>query len=238
VEPYRTVVEELYVKMDDLVGRTLPHIDDQTLLVVLSDHGFESFQRGVNLNTWLREQGYLALVDGAEECPDFFQNVDWERTRAYAVGLGGVYLNRRGREARGVVPNGEEAEALKRELAARLRELRDTERDCPAITDIQISSEVYRGPYLDEGPDLLIGYNRGYRAAWAAVTGGVTRHVFEDNDKAWGGDHCIDPRHVPGVLFANRPLLHEDPGLEDLAPSALSLFGLEPPAHMEGRALF
>lgn len=237
IEPYRRVIEDLYIRMDELVGKTYAHVDDKTLFVVLSDHGFESFQRGVNLNSWLRDAGYLFLKDGAEECRDFFENVDWERTRAYSVGLGGIYLNRKGREAQGQVSVGAEADALKREIAQKLGGYRDEERGVTAVNSVTLSSELYKGPYLNDGPDLLVGYNKGYRAAWAAVTGGVARLVIEDNDKAWGGDHCIDPGLVPGVLFTNRPVASEDPGLEDMAPTALSLFGIDIPPHMEGRVL-
>ncbi len=237
VEPYKQVIEKLYQKMDDLVGRTISKLGKDTLLFVLSDHGFETFQRGVNLNSWLRDNGYLVLKDGATESGEFFETVDWTKTRAYSVGLGGVYLNRVGRESKGVVKRGKEAKALRKEIADKLSGLRDEERDAIAIRKVELSAKLYRGPYLDGGPDLLIGYNRGYRASWSAVTGGVSRDVFEDNDKAWGGDHCIDPELVPGVLFCNRKLAIENPGLEDMAPTALSMFGLKPPRHMEGRVL-
>ena len=102
----------------------------------------------------------------------------------------------------------------------------DEERDTVAVQKVRISSKIYKGPYLGAGPDLLVGYAKGYRASWAAATGGITEEVFEDNDKAWGGDHCIDPVLVPGVLFSSKPLTKENPGLEDMAPTALTMFGL------------
>ena len=235
-ERYAGVLEDMYRRMDDLVGRTMQYVDEDTLLFVLSDHGFESFQRGVNLNTWLHQNGYLVLEDGAELGGDFFAGVDWTRTRAYAVGLGGLYINRVGRESKGIVEKAD-VDALKRELAAKLGGLQDPEREATAIVKVELSSDLYQGPYLNAGPDLLIGYNRGYRASWASVTGGVTEAVFEDNHKAWGGDHCIDPSLVPGVVFCNRALTKDDPGLEDMAPTAMHMFGLEPPRHMEGGVL-
>lgn len=235
VDAYREVIEKMYIEMDELVGRTMEKLDDQTLLFALSDHGFENFRRGVNLNTWLLENGYLVLREGADLSGDYFKNVDWSKTRAYAVGLGGVYLNRKGREARGIVSPGEEAEQLKQELVSKLEGLRDDESDDTAIVKVEISNKVYKGPYLKAGPDLLIGYNKGYRCSWSAVTGGFSQTVFEDNDKAWGGDHCIDPDLVPGVLFSNRELNADNPGLEDMAPTALHMFGIPIPRHMEGR---
>ena len=113
----------------------------------------------------------------------------------------------------------------------------DEERGEMAIQKVGISSNLYKGPYLGAGPDLLIGYCRGYRASWAAATGGIEETIFQDNDKAWGGDHCIDPDLVPGVIFSNRELTKDDPGIEDLAPTTMSMFGLKPPKHMEGRPL-
>jgi bisphosphoglycerate-independent phosphoglycerate mutase (AlkP superfamily) len=67
--------------------------------------------------------------------------------------------------------------------------------------------------------------------------GKVTSEVFEDNEKAWSGDHCVDPAIVPGVLFSNRPFEAENPGIEDMAPTALDLFGVPIPAWMEGKSI-
>jgi len=232
---YRDTIEQLYIKMDELVGKTLKYVDDQTVLFVLSDHGFASFERGVNLNSWLHQNGYLALKNGDRESGEYFKGIDWSRTKAYTFGLAGVYINQKGREAQGVVDPGE-ADALRRELAQKLSGLRDEERDRVAINTAWPSGKLYRGPYLDAAPDLIIGYNEGYRSSWDAAVAKTTAAVFEDNAKAWSGDHCVDPHLVPGVLFSNRKVEAEDPGIEDLAPTALRLFGIEPPAHMEGRA--
>jgi hypothetical protein len=97
--------------------------------------------------------------------------------------------------------------------------------------------DIYRGPYLNAAPDLIIGYAAGYRASWDAATGHVTAEIFEDNRKAWCGDHCVDPPLVPGVLFSNLKITADSPGIEELAPTALRLFGVEAPPWMEGRPL-
>jgi predicted AlkP superfamily phosphohydrolase/phosphomutase len=230
------VIEDLYCRADELLGKTLDYVDDQTALFVLSDHGFASFERGVNLNTWLRENGYLVLKAGATGQGEYLQDIDWSRTRAYTFGLAGVYLNQKGREAEGIVES-REAAALRRELAAALNGLRDPEKNRTAVHKAWPSETLYTGPYREAGPDLIIGYADGYRASWDAAVGKVSAAVFEDNRKAWSGDHCIDPRLVPGVLFANRNIANEDPGLEDLAPTALDLFGVPAPAYMEGKSL-
>jgi predicted AlkP superfamily phosphohydrolase/phosphomutase len=236
--PYLRTIEDLYQRMDRLVGIANEHVDKDTVLFVLSDHGFCSFRRGINLNAWLRDNGYLVLKEGATESGRYFKGVDWSRTRAYTLGLGGLYLNMKGRESQGIVKPGAEAEALQKELIEKLANLRDEASDEIGIRIAYASSALYRGPYLAEAPDLIIGYNEGYRTSWDAAVGKVTAEVFEDNSKAWSGDHSVDPMLVPGVLFSNRKIEATDPGIEDLAPTALQLFGVEKPAWMEGRAVF
>jgi predicted AlkP superfamily phosphohydrolase/phosphomutase len=233
---YGGIIEDLYSRADVLVGKAMAYTDDQTVLFVLSDHGFTSFERGVNLNAWLHQNGYLALKEGAQG-RDYLRDVDWSRTRAYTFGLAGVYINQKGREAQGIVARGAEAAALKKELAEKLSGLKDEEFNRVAIRQAWPSDSVYKGPYLDAAPDLIIGYTDGYRASWDAAVGKVTAAVFDDNKKAWSGDHCVDPHLVPGVLFSNRKIDAEDPGIEDMAPTALELFGIKVPSHMEGKAV-
>jgi predicted AlkP superfamily phosphohydrolase/phosphomutase len=225
------VIEALYRDMDRVLGETLKYVDAHTAIFVLSDHGFCAFRRGVNLNAWLLREGYLALDS---EAGDYLAGIDWSRTRAYTFGLGGVYLNLRGREAQGIVAP-EQADSLRRELAAKLSGLCDGA--SVAIARAYLSTDLYRGPYLGAAPDLIVGYADGYRASWDAAVGKVTYEVFVDNTKAWCGDHCVDPHLVPGVLFSNRPLKAQDPGIEDMAPTALRLFGIPPPAWMEGSSV-
>jgi predicted AlkP superfamily phosphohydrolase/phosphomutase len=231
-------IEALYRHNDAMLGRIYAKLKDGDLLLVLSDHGFSSFRRGVNLNAWLHANGYLALKEGGDGSAEWFRDVDWSRTRAYALGLTGLYLNLEGREAQGTVARGEPEAALKRELIEKLSGLEDSERGDTAIRELFDTSALYSGPYLEAAPDLLVGYNAGYRISWDGATGVVDGPVLADNVKAWSGDHCIDPRLVPGVLFCNEPIDREDPALIDLAPTALWAFGVEPPAHMDGKVLF
>jgi predicted AlkP superfamily phosphohydrolase/phosphomutase len=223
VTKHSLAIERMYCDMDRIVGKTLEHADrdsdKETAVFVLSDHGFCSFRRGVNLNSWLYRNEYLAVQDG---------EIDWSRTRAYTAGLSGLNLNVRGREAHGVV-DPEDASSLTAELISRLVGLRDEGSGEIAIRNVYA--------YPNAVPDLIVGYARGYRASWDAVLGKVAPHVFEDNIKAWSGDHCVDPSLVPGVLFSNRKLDAEDPGIEDMAPTALRLFGIQPPEWMEGKSV-
>ena len=236
--PLAGTIEQMYRRMDELVGRVMKYVDENTVLFVLSDHGFGSFRRGINLNTWLRENGYLVLKDGAETAGPYFKGVDWSRTKAYTLGLAGLYLNLKGREAEGIVEPGREAEELKAELIGKLSGLKDPVTGETAIQRVYATNRLYRGPYLEEAPDLIVGYADGYRTSWAAAQGIVEKEVFTDNSKAWSGDHSVDPVLVPGVLFSNRKIAAEDPGIEDMAPTALDLFGLPRPRYMEGRSVF
>jgi predicted AlkP superfamily phosphohydrolase/phosphomutase len=233
--PHRDAVKQLYVYNDALVGRVMAQLGDDDVLMVISDHGFSSFRRGVNLNSWLRQQGYLVLKEGADPGAEWLRDVDWPATRAYCLGLTGMFLNIEGREASGSVPPGAEATQLKAEIIGKLNGLRDAARNEVGIREVFDTSSLYAGPYLENAPDLLIGYNAGYRTSWDCATGVVDGPVFEDNVKAWSGDHCIDPRLVPGVFFCNRKIDARDPSLIDIAPTALRLFGVEPPSYMDGR---
>ncbi len=229
------VIEDLYKKMDDLIGRVMAQIDDKALLLVVSDHGFKSFARCVNLNAWLHQNGYLALKPGKSESRDWFEDVDWSRTRAYTMGLNGLYLNLKGREREGIVEPGAESEALKEELRRKLEGLIDPPSAQVGITGVFVCDAVYAGPYVDNAPDLIVGYGNGFRASWDSVTGRVTSQIFEDNLKAWSGDHCVDPRLVPGVLFSNKKIAAEKPAIVDVAPTILRLFGLDLPTHFDGK---
>ena len=230
----REVIQDLYQRMDKLIGRVMEKIDDKTLLMVISDHGFKSFARCMNLNAWLHQNGYLALKDGKTESGDWFEDVDWSRTRAYTMGLNGLYLNLKGREKQGTV-DPSEAAALKEEIKQKLNGLVDPASGTVGITGVFITGNVYRGPYTDNAPDILVGYGAGYRASWDSVMGKVTAKIFEDNLKAWSGDHCIDPRLVPGVLFSSHKFIEEKPAIVDVAPTILKLFGLSLPSHFDGK---
>lgn len=236
--PHKDAIERLYLHNDELVGRVMAKLGPEDLLMVVSDHGFASFRRGVNLNAWLLREGYLHLKQGADGSAEWLRDVDWSRTRAYALGLTGMYLNLRGREAFGVVEPGAEAAALKREIVAKLSGLRDQEKGEVGVREAFDTAELYQGPYLRHAPDFLIGFNAGYRVSWDCATGVVAGPVFEDNVKAWSGDHAIDPRLVPGVFFCNREIQAEEAALVDIAPTALTLFDVEPPGHMDGKPLF
>jgi predicted AlkP superfamily phosphohydrolase/phosphomutase len=150
--------------------------------------------------------------------------------------LNGLYINQEGRERAGIVAAGSETVELKRELIAKLRSLHDPQSGRVAINEVADRDAAYSGPYMENSPDLILGYAPGFRASWETVKGEVKGAAFEDNRKAWSGDHCIDPRVVPGVLFSNWKILGEHHALADLAPTILDLFGLKPPPHLDGKS--
>jgi predicted AlkP superfamily phosphohydrolase/phosphomutase len=232
---HRDAIRELYKHNDALVGRVMERLEEGDVLMVISDHGFSSFRRGVNLNAWLLREGYLTLKEGADGRAEWLRDVEWSGTKAYCLGLTGMFLNLKGREQEGTVEPGAQAAALKAEIIRKLTGLGDEAKREVGIREAFDTSALYSGPYLENAPDLLIGYNAGYRTSWDCATGVVAGPIFEDNIKAWSGDHCIDPRLVPGVLFCSRKIDAEEPHIVDLAPTALRLFGIEPPAHMDGR---
>ena len=167
-----------------------------------------------------------------------FVNVDWSKSRAYGIGLNGLYLNIRGRERNGIVAPGAEADALLREIRDKLLVVRDPKNNLPVITRVDLASEVYQGPYAHDGPDALVGYNRGYRAGWKTILGAFPPDVIEDNTNPWSGDHCMDYTLVPGVLLSNRKIQAQAPALTDIAPTILAEFGIAKSKGMMGQSVF
>ncbi len=234
-QKYGHVLYDIYMEMDKVLGKALAKADSDTTVIVMSDHGFAPFYRAFNLGTWLKDNGYIALTKDTEG--EFYSNVNWAGTRAYALGLNGLYINERGREGRGVVDPSEK-DALLDEIARKLLEVRDPKTGEQAILRVYKTREVYTNPDERIVPDAIIGYNRGYRASWETAIGSFPKQLFTDNDDRWSGDHCIAAEVVPGVFLANRKLKIADPRLRDLTPTILMEFGITPPANMTGRPVF
>lgn len=231
-------VRDTYAEIDAVVGRVVSAAGEGTAIVVMSDHGFSSFRRQVNLNRWLELNGYLRLKNSFNRGHDeWLQGIDWSATRAFAIGLNSLYLNVRGREKHGIVAPGERT-ALAAEIAQKLGSWVDTETGENVATQVALREHVYHGLYVDEAPDIIVGYAPGYRASWDTTTGKVPLALLEPNLGEWTGDHCIDSRAVPGVLLTNRRLSAGSGSLPDLTVSVLEYFGVDPRAGMSGRSLF
>jgi len=227
-----------YKRMDAEVGKVAQRAEGALLLVV-SDHGFAKFDRAVNVNTWLRREGFLTL-DGPDirSTGEMFSHVDWGRTRAYAVGLNGIYLNLRSREKDGIVDIGAEAARVIEEIQRRLLKFRDPDTGRAVAAAVYRSGEVYQGMAMAAAPDLMVGWAAGYRTSWQSALGAISEETIEDNFDEWRGDHCIAADLVPGVLFSNRMVRLANPRLEDLTTTLLAEFGLKAEPGMTGKVIF
>ncbi len=236
---YGNIIEEYYRRADNILGRVLESVDDRTMICILSDHGFNSFRRSVNLNSWLVQNGLMVLKRPAknDQGDPLFKNVIWEKTKAYALGFSSIYLNLKGREGKGIVNPGNEAEQLKKKLADVFTGLRDPKTGNPVIKNIYTRDELYSGPYVDEAPDLVVGFHPGYRASWQTAIGGVTPKILEDNLKKWSGDHIFNAGDVPGIFLINRKISISHPRVIDIAPTVLDCFKILRPETIEGNSL-
>jgi len=235
-------IEEHYRQYDGVLARVLEQADGHTLLVVLSDHGFGTFRRAIHINTWLWQQGLLALKGPRrpdEALGDGFSQVNWSRTHAYALGLSGIYLNKKGRERDGIVGENGDADRVRSAIVSGLSGLADPASSATAINSVSRAEQIYSGPCAAEAPDLLVNYAPGYRVSWQTALGGMPRELFEDNLRRWSGDHIIDPLAVPGILLMNRASAPSAraPDIRDLAPTVLAHFGVASHPAMEGKSL-
>ena len=235
-----TRIEEHYRRCDALLSAVLDKVDENTLLIVLSDHGFGTFRRAFDTNTWLWQNGLLALKDSrkpGEDLGDGFAAVDWSKTYAYAVGLGGIYLNFKGRESGGILEEGSEAERVRNAIQTGLADFPDAHTQRAAIRSVSRREELYSGAFVENSPDLLVNFHRGFRVSWQSAVGGFSNSMLEDNMRRWSGDHIVDPESVPGILFMNRATLHNHARIIDLAPTVLNYLGVAVPESMEGASL-
>ncbi len=236
---YRNVIEDYYKRIDRILRRVLEAVDQRTIICILSDHGFNPFRRAVHLNSWLVQNGLMVLRKPAldDEGDPLFKNVVWERTKAYAVGFSSIYLNLRGREGKGAVSPGSEAEQLKTKIANVLTSLRDPKTGSSVIRNVYTREELYHGPYVEHGPDLVVGFEPHYRASWQTAIGGAPPRILEDNQKKWSGDHIIDSQLIPGIFLINRRSSVPCPKVIDIAPTILACFQIPKPENMEGDSL-
>jgi len=203
------IIEDWYVRLDRLVGKTLQFMENDSgepaHLIVISDHGFTAFNTKVHLNRWLLDNGYLFTK--SDDQGRGLANVDWSRTRFYALGLNSLYLNLQGREGQGIVTR-DQVETLLERISGELTTWLGPD-GRQVVNHCYPRAEAFQGSLIAYGPDLLVGYSPGYRGSQQTGLGGWENVALEPNLDHWGADHCIDPKFVPGVLFSSR-------GLQDL----------------------
>jgi predicted AlkP superfamily phosphohydrolase/phosphomutase len=237
---FSALIEQHYARCDKLLTPVLDKVDENTLLLVLSDHGFNTFRRAFDTNTWLWQNQLLTLKDGkkpGEDLGDGLVHVDWSRTYAYATGLGGIYLNFKGREREGILEEATEAERVRSVIQTAMPKTSDVAAGKQAVRGVLRREELYSGPYAANAPDLLVNFNPGYRVSWQSAVGGFSNALIEDNLRRWSGDHIVDPEAVPGILFANRLLTSNSASIIDLAPTILNYLEVPVPQAMEGTSL-
>jgi len=236
---YGKAIENIYIEADRFLDRILQKIDKNTVLLIMSDHGFNPFRRCFNLNTWLFENGYHRLRNPWRQAEgSLFENTDWSRSKAYGIGLNGLYINQRGRERDGIVNPGADSENLIREIASRLEQVVDPKTGERAILRAFVAKDVYHGSQLGHAPDIVCGFNEGCRISWDSPLGSFPKNVFDDNKEKWSGDHMGAPEVIPGVLITNRKVRAESPALYDLTATILDIFGLPKTKEMIGESVF
>ena len=241
-------IESVYRRADAFVGEVMDRVDPGTPILVVSDHGFHSWRKAVNLNTWLVQNGYMTLqgqrpadktLDDLFGGGTFWENVDWTRTRAYAMGIGQIYFNLRGRESQGIVSPGAEARQLADELTGKLLTMKDPDDGAPIIRSVYKRDDIYSGEFLNNASELQVGMHEGYRVSWQTTLGGSPEGLVYPNMKKWSADHGgYDYATTAGVLIANRRLTTSTPTIMDLAPTVLKYFGVPVPAEVDGKAVF
>jgi len=233
---YGDVIARTYGEMDRALDLALRKADKDTVVLAMSDHGFNTFRRGFNLNTWLLQAGYHKLAKPWKQTESqFFDNTDWSKTRAYGIGLNSLYINENGRERDGVVAAGPDKDNLVREIIQKLESLTDPKTGERVVLKAFQAKDVYHGSNLALAPDIVLGFNRGYRISWQSPLGGFPKEVIEDNVQKWSGDHMSAPDVLPGIVFANRKIAAEAPALCDVTAAVLGVFGVETPPEMIGK---
>jgi predicted AlkP superfamily phosphohydrolase/phosphomutase len=234
------VIERTYREADGILAAGLEKADKDTLVLVMSDHGFNPFYRGFNLNSWLLEAGYHAFKNPfkREELEMAFPSTDWSKSKAYGIGLNGLYVNERGREGEGIVAPGAEKDALVAEICRRLEDYKDPKTGERVVLKAYASKDVYSGAEASRAPDIVLGFNRGYRISFKSPLGRVPREIMEENTGKWSGDHMGAAEIMPGILVANEPIRAENPALQDVTATILDAFGIDRPEEMTGRTVF
>jgi len=225
---HKEIISGWYKKMDEILGKALKELNGNDTLIVLSDHGFDTFRKAIHINSWLRKNGYLELKNAVSVSgKELLKDIDWTRTKAYALGFGAIYINQKGRERNGIVADGAEKENLKEEISQKLKQWYDQSGQSYIIHNVYKQQEIFKGRFTKDAPDLYLGFNAGYRASWQTALGGVSKELIEDNLKKWSGDHLFDPQLIPGVILTNSQIKKDNPSIYDIAPTILNIIGFK-----------
>jgi predicted AlkP superfamily phosphohydrolase/phosphomutase len=240
-------IERVYRKCDEFIGEVMSRVDETTPILIVSDHGFHSFRQSVNLNTWLVQEGFMAIrgqQPGEKKLQDlfgggtFWENVDWTHTRAYSMGLGQIYINLQGRERHGAVAP-TDSDAVQNAIVGRLLEMSDPKTKARMVDAVYKRDDIYKGPFLQNASELQVGFAEGYRVSWQSSLGGSPPGLVYPNMKKWSGDHgSFDYKQTSGTLISSRPLAGASADIMDIAPTVLKYFGVPIPSDIDGKPIF
>jgi len=245
---YGDSIERVYRRCDDFIGEVMARVGQTTPILIVSDHGFHSFRQSVNLNTWLVQEGFMAIQGqqpGDKKLQDlfagggtFWENVDWTHTKAYAMGLGQIYVNLQGREGHGIVTPAD-SDAVQNALVGRLLTMTDPKTKARMIDAVYKRDDIYKGPFLQNASELQVGLAEGYRVSWQSTLGGSPPGIVYPNMKKWSGDHgSYDYKQTSGTLISSRPLAGDHADIMDIAPTVLKYFGVPIPSDIDGKPIF
>ena len=228
---YSSLVKDFYIKVDKIIGDLIKVVDEETLVMVVSDHGFCPVHTEVIVNNYLEEQGFLTMKS---------EKIDVEKSQAISYGYGDIWLNLKGREPNGIINPGEEYETTRNQIIECLKKI--TIDDEKPIKDVKKREELWWGPYLNEAPDLNVIFNIGYQAARRPeITNKNKLKRYVNDNPRWSGGHdgTHDPEDVPGIIGILGPGMHVGKKIKlrlwDVAPTILSLMNIQIPNDMDGK---
>lgn len=234
--PYQNAIPEYYLWLDEQIGKALELLDDDTLVLVVSDHGAQRLDGGIAVNEWLIREGLLVLNEYPKTLTPFDKlNVNWSKTKVWSEGgyYARVFFNVQGREPNGVIP-GNEYEAFQDEVQAKFEALTD-DKGQPLKSLVFKPKDIYEH-VRNVAPDLIVHFGGLY---WRSI-GTVGHNAIHVQENDTGPDGCNHAQYGMFILAApNCPLSGEYQGarLLDIAPTLLDLAGYEIPESMQGRSL-
>ncbi|MFQ5928268.1 MAG: alkaline phosphatase family protein, partial [Acidobacteriota bacterium] len=248
-QEYGDAIFRVYQKMDSIIGEVLDLLEEKDILLVVSDHGFHTWRKEFNTNTWLVRDGYMYLR-GREPDPtlqkldqmfsggSFFPNVDWRKTRAYSLGLSHIYINLRGRESRGIVKPGEEYKQLVDEILGKILQYQDPDTEELVLQKAYSRDDIYSGDQRGYAGDIQLSFRTGYRTSWQTALGAIPENILVANLRKWSGDHCSsDISDTSGFFVSNRKIQASEPSILDIAPTLYHIFEVEIPSEVDGKPL-
>ncbi len=234
--PYENVIPDYYLWLDEQIGKALELLDNDTVVMAVSDHGAQRLDGGIVVNEWLVNEGLLVLDEYPKEVTPFNKlKVNWAKTKVWSEGgyYARVFFNVRGREPQGVIAP-EDYERFQDEIKAKFEALTD-DKGRPLRSLVFKPKEIYRN-VRNVAPDLVVHFGGLF---WRSIGGVGYGHIHvQENDT--GPDACNHAQFGMFILAApNSPLHGEYQGarLLDVAPTLLDLAGYEIPSSMQGRSL-